>query len=317
VKGVELKVQRHLRANPKNHVLRSMRKKYDLYLFLAIPLIWYFLFRYYPIYGLQIAFKDFIPSKGIAGSEWAGVKYFEQFFSSYYFWTLIKNTITLSLYSLLVGFPIPIFLALLINEVKSNSYKKLLQNITYIPHFLSVVVIVGMLNIFLDDQFGLVNKLVVMFGGEAIEYMSKPEWFQSLYVFSNVWQNAGWNSIIYLAALAGIDNTQYEAATIDGASRIQKIIYISIPGILPTIMILLILQIGRIMDVGFEKVLLMQNPINAEKSEVIQTFVYRNGIQLGQFSYTTAVGLFNSAINFLILVLTNAIARRATKIGLW
>jgi putative aldouronate transport system permease protein len=315
VSGVSLKLQEQL--NTGKFFFKTVRAKYDLYLLLAIPLVWYLIFKYYPIYGVQIAFKDFIPTLGIWGSQWSGLKYFDRFFASHYFWELLWNTLSLSLYQLVIGFPIPIFLALLINEIKNRHYQKLIQNITYVPHFLSVVVIVGMLNIFLDPAYGIVNRLVMLLGGGTVDYMRKAEWFRIIYVFSDIWQHAGWNSIIYLAALNGIDPSLYEAASIDGASRLQKIIYISIPGILPTIMILLILQIGSIMDVGFEKVLLMQNPINASKSDIIATFVYQNGIQQGQFSYSTAVGLFNSVINFIILVLVNTIAKRTTKIGLW
>lgn len=304
-------------AHKSRTLLRVLKTKYDLYLLLSVPLAWYLVFKYYPMYGVQIAFKDFVPTKGIWGSDWAGMKYFLRFFSSYYFWKLIWNTISLSLYHLVAGFPVPIFLALLMNEIKGRRFKKLMQNATYIPHFLSVVVIVGMLNIFLDPQYGVVNKLVIFAGGGPVEYMRKAEWFQSIYVWSGIWQHAGWNSIIYMAALAGIDESYYEAAVIDGASRLQKIIYISIPCILPTMIILLILQIGSIMDVGFEKVLLMQNPVNASKSDIIATFVYVNGIQKGQFSYSAAVGLFNSIINFAILVLANSIAKRTTKVGLW
>jgi putative aldouronate transport system permease protein len=315
VSGVSLKLQEQL--NTGKFFFKTVRAKYDLYLLLAIPLVWYLIFKYYPIYGVQIAFKDFIPTLGIWGSQWSGLKYFDRFFASHYFWELLWNTLSLSLYQLVIGFPIPIFLALLINEIKNRRYQKLIQNITYVPHFLSVVVIVGMLNIFLDPAYGIVNRLVMLLGGGAVDYMRKAEWFRIIYVFSDIWQHAGWNSIIYLAALNGIDPSLYEAASIDGASRLQKIMYISIPGILPTIMILLILQIGSIMDVGFEKVLLMQNPINASKSDIIATFVYQNGIKQGQFSYSTAVGLFNSVINFIILVLANTIAKRTTKIGLW
>jgi putative aldouronate transport system permease protein len=315
VSGVSLKLQEQL--NTGKFFFKTVRAKYDLYLLLAIPLVWYLIFKYYPIYGVQIAFKDFIPTLGIWGSQWSGLKYFDRFFASHYFWELLWNTLSLSLYQLVIGFPIPIFLALLINEIKNRRYQKLIQNITYVPHFLSVVVIVGMLNIFLDPAYGIVNRLVMLLGGGAADYMRKAEWFRIIYVFSDIWQHAGWNSIIYLAALNGIDPSLYEAASIDGASRLQKIMYISIPGILPTIMILLILQIGSIMDVGFEKVLLMQNPINASKSDIIATFVYQNGIKQGQFSYSTAVGLFNSVINFIILVLANTIAKRTTKIGLW
>lgn len=314
---LESGISRHSGTSHSSRILKLARTKYDLYLILLIPLIWYAVFRYYPLYGLQIAFKDFSPVKGIMGSDWAGLKYFVRFFNSYYFWQLLGNTVSLSLYQLIAGFPVPVFLALLINEIRNDRYKKLLQNATYIPHFLSVVVVVGMLNIFLDPGSGIINRLISLFGVSPSDFMRKAEWFQSIYVFSGIWQNMGWNSIIYIAALSSIDLSLYEASTIDGATRLQKIKYISIPGILPTIMILLILQIGSIMEVGFEKVLLMQNPVNASRSDIIATFVYVNGIQKGQFSYSTAVGLFNAVINFLILIIANTTAKRLTKIGLW
>jgi putative aldouronate transport system permease protein len=314
---LKAEIGRTLPIRRRNRLLKVLRTKYDLYLLMIIPLLWYAVFKYYPIYGLQIAFRDFVPRLGVWGSEWVGLRYFKQFFSSYYFWTLIRNTITLNLYYLIVGFPIPIFLALVINEIGNTKFKKIVQNVTYIPHFLSVVVIVGMMNIFLDPQMGILNKIVMSLGGQAVDYMRKPEWFKHLYVFSGIWQHMGWNSIIYIAALAGVDPELYEAATIDGCSKLQKIKFISIPSILPTIIILFILQIGSLMDVGFEKILLMKNPVNAEVSEVISTFVYQNGIQKGQFSYTTAVGLFNAIINFAILVFANKLTKRITNVGLW
>lgn len=314
---MKVEVRKPVPISRRRRLAKVIRTKYDLYLLMLIPLLWYITFKYYPIYGLQIAFRDFVPRLGVWKSDWVGVMYFKQFFSSYYFWTLIRNTITLNLYYLAVGFPVPILLALLINEISNNKFKKIVQNVTYIPHFLSVVVIVGMMKIFLDPQMGIINQLSLMLGGQATDFMTKPQWFQHIYVFSGVWQSMGWNSIIYLAALAGVDPELYEAATIDGCTRLQKIIYISLPGLLPTIIILFILQIGSLMDVGFEKILLMKNPVNAEKSEVISTFVYQNGIQQGQFSYTTAVGLFNAIINFTILLVANNLTKRVTKVGLW
>jgi putative aldouronate transport system permease protein len=301
----------------KRLLFKRMLARYDLYLLLLIPIGWYVLFKYYPMYGLQIAFKDFSPSRGIWSSSWAGFKHFERFFSSYYFWDLLWNTVTLSLYTLLVTFPIPICLALLISEIKNKYLKKTLQNVTYIPHFLSLVVVVGMLNLFLDPQVGIVNRVIQWIGLHPVDFMRKADWFQTIFVGSHIWQHMGWNSIIYLAALSSIDPTLYEAAKMDGASRWKRILHVSIPGIMPTIIILFILQIGQLMDVGFEKVLLMQNPINAEKSEIIATFVYKNGIQQGQFSYSTAAGLFNSLIDFALLLIVNGYARRKTETSLW
>lgn len=298
-------------------LLKRMVTRYDLYLLLLVPMVWYIVFKYYPMYGLQIAFKDFSPSQGIWGSSWVGLKHFDRFFSSYYFWQLLWNTVSLSLYSLIVGFPIPILLALLIHETPGRKFKKWLQNATYVPHFLSLIVIVGMLNIFLDPNTGMVNRILAGIGMEPIDFMRKAEWFQTIFVGSGVWQNMGWGSIIYLAALSSIDPTLYEAAKMDGASRMRRIWHVSLPGILPTIIILFILQIGSWMDVGFEKALLMQNPINAERSDIIATFVYKTGIQEGQYSYTAAAGLFNSVVDFILLLLVNGYARRKTESSLW
>lgn len=298
-------------------LFKTLRSKYDLYLLFAIPLLWYIIFKYLPIYGVQIAFKTFNPSAGITGSPWAGTKYFIQFFQSYYFKDLIFNTLGLSLFQMAVGFPIPIILALMINEIRSRHFQKVIQNVTYIPHFLSVVVVVSMLNLFSNPDYGIFNKFFELFGIPAADYMAKAEFFQPLFVLSTVWQEMGFNSIIYIAALSAIDPSLYEAAVIDGASRLQKIIYVSIPCILPTIIILFIMRIGNTMEIGFEKVLLMQNPVNTDMSEIISTFIYKNGIQKGQFSYSAAVGLFNSMINFVLLLGANFASRKITKTSLW
>lgn len=295
---------------------RNFRYNYDLVLLFLIPLAWYILFKYVPIYGVQIAFRRFNPTLGITGSDWVGFTYFQQFFNSYYFTELLGNTIFLSLFQLAVGFPVPILLALLINELPSKRLQKTIQNVTYIPYFLSVVVVVSMLNLFSKEN-GLFNQVAGLFGFLPTDFMAKAEYFRPLYVFSNVWQNMGFNAIIYIAALAAVDPTLYEAAVIDGASRFRKIIHISLPSIVPTILVLFILRIGSIMEIGFEKAYLMQNPVNMETSEIISTFIYKNGIQKGQFSYSTAVGLFNSVINFLLLVTANFISRKAAKTSLW
>lgn len=296
---------------------KKLKQNLGLYIMLAVPLAWYIVFKYVPMYGLQIAFKRFNPSLGIIGSPWAGPTYFKQFFDSYYFTDILWNTVSLSLFTMAIGFPMPILLALLINEVKNARFKKIIQNITYIPNFLSVVVIVSMLTLFSNRDYGLFNKLTGIFGIEAVDFMSKPSFFQPLYVFSNVWQFMGFNAIIYIAALSGVDQELYEAASIDGASRMQKIIHISIPCIMNTILILFIMRIGSLMSVGFEKVYLMQNSVTISASEVISTFIYKNGIQKGQFSYSTAVGMFNSVINFILLVSANFVSRKTAKTSLW
>ena len=284
---------------------------------LAVPLAWYIIFKYVPMYGVQIAFKDFSPRRGIVGSEWVGLEHFQRFFESYYFWDLIWNTFSLSMFNLIAGFPIPILLALLINEIRTKDMKKLVQNATYIPHFLSLVVVVGILQIFLDDDIGKINQFIGLFGGDAIDFLNKAAWFQTIFVSSEIWQHMGWSSIIYLAALSGIDPTLYEAAKMDGATRLKRIIHVSIPGIMPTIVILFILQIGHMMDVGFEKALLMQNSVNADKSEILSTFVYKFGIKQGQFSFTAAAGLFNAVIDFTLLIIVNYWARKKTGTSLW
>ncbi len=296
---------------------KDIKRNFSLYALLAIPLLWYIIFKYAPMYGLQIAFKRFNPTLGITGSPWAGFTYFKQFFESYYFGDILWNTISLSLFTMLIGFPMPIILALLINEIKNVRFRKAIQNITYMPNFLSVVVIVSMLTLFSNKDYGLFNKITGLFGLEAVDFMSKPSYFQPLYVFSNVWQFMGFNAIIYIAALAGVDQELYEAASIDGASRMQKILHISIPCIMGTILIMFIMRIGNLMSVGFEKVLLMQNSVTLSSSEIISTFIYKNGIQKGQFSYSTAVGMFNSVINFVLLVSANFISKKTTKTGLW
>lgn len=298
-------------------LVKSLRKNWDLYLLIVPVIAYYIIFHYIPMYGVQIAFKDFIASQGITGSPWVGLKHFERFFDSYYFWRLIKNTLGIGLYELAVGFPIPILLALMINEVRSERFKKTVQTVTYAPHFLSVVVLVGMLMMFLSPQHGIVNLIIQLFGGEPVSFMTEPGWFKTLYVFSGVWQQMGWSSIIYLAALSGIDPQLHEAAKVDGASRLHRIWHINIPGITPTIVILLILNIGSILGVGFEKVFLMQNSLNMESSDVISTYVYRSGIVGAQYSFSAAVGLFNAVINFGMLVIVNFIARKVGQTSLW
>lgn len=296
---------------------RNIITKWQLYLLCLPAVIWFIVFRYVPMYGIQIAFKDFVSTKGIWGSEWIGWDNFTRFFRSYNFFGLIKNTLGISFYQLAVGFPIPIILALMLNEVQSIRFKKTVQMVSYAPHFISTVVLIGIMNVFFQNSTSLFNILMGKLGLDAVPLMASNEWFKTMYVFSGVWQSMGWGSIIYIAALAGIDPQIQEAAVVDGATKLQKIWHINIPSIMPTAVILLILNIGRIMDVGFEKVFLMQNPLNMLSSDVIATYVYRIGIQGADFSFASAVGLFNSAINCILLVTVNAISRRMNNTSLW
>lgn len=307
----------HKKKNHLSVAKASLRKNWDLYL-LILPVIFYFLvFKYGPMYGLQIAFKDFLVTKGFMGSPFVGLKHFMRFFNSYNFGELMENTVGISLYQLAVGFPVPILLALMVNEARVGWFKKTVQTVTYAPHFLSTVVLVGMLSVFLSPRNGLVNQVIVLLGGEPIYFMAEAAWFKTLYVFSGVWQNAGWSSIIYMATLAGIDVQMYEAAVIDGASRLKRLIFLTIPCIVPTAVIILIMDIGRIMDVGFEKVFLMQNQLNIGASDVISTYVYTVGITGSQFSYSAAIGLFNSVINFALLIVVNKASKKLTESSLW
>lgn len=301
----------------RSRLLKSIVSRYDLYLMLLLPIGWYLVFHYGPMYGVQIAFKNFSPARGILESPWAGFVHFERFFDSYYFGRLLWNTISINLYSLLFAFPIPIMLALLINEIRSKTFSKLVQNVTYIPHFISVVVMVGMLTLFFSTRGGPINTIIEALGGTSIRFLDTAEWFKPIFIGSNIWQGMGWQSIIYIAALSGVNPQLYEAAKIDGASRLQRIWHVSIPGILPVIVILLILDIGHFMNVGFEKILLMQNNLNIESSDVISTFVYTTGILKGEYSYTAAIGLFNSVINLTLLVMVNRFARKKAETSLW
>jgi putative aldouronate transport system permease protein len=289
---------------------------YQLYLFLLPTVVYFVLFKYWPMYGVQIAFKNFVATKGIWGSPWVGLKHFERFFNSYQFWTLLRNTLWVSVYSLVISFPLPIIIALLLNQFTYDRFKRVVQTVIYAPTFISTVVLVGMLYVFLAPK-GLINNVLVLLGSEPILFMARPEWFPTIYVFSGAWQGTGFATIVYLAALAGIDPTLYEAATIDGANKLQRILHIDLPGIMPTIVILFILAVGNIMNVGFEKVLLMQTPLNLETSQVIQSYVYEAGVLRAQYSFSAAVGLFNSVINLILLVAANETAKRIGETSLW
>lgn len=294
----------------------SVKKEKALWLLVLPGVVWYLIFAYGPMYGLIISFKDFSPFKGIAASPWVGFLWFEQFFNSQFFWRLIRNTLLLNIYNIIFSFPVPILLALMINEIRHTWYKKTVQTISYLPHFISTVVIVGMVVNFVAPS-GMVNTLIKALGGEAVNFMIKPEWFRTLYVSSGIWQTAGWSSIIYLAALSGIDPSLHEAAVVDGANKIKQLWHISIPGILPTIIIMLILSLGSILSVGYEKIILMYNSATYETGDVINTYVYRRGIINGEYSFGTAVGLFQSVINFIFILFANRLSRKISTISLW
>lgn len=299
---------------------RSLKKRvlmnYQMYLFLVPTLVWYAIFLYGPMYGIQIAFKDFNGAFGILGSPWVGFKHFRSFFNSYYIWPLIKNTVFISFYSLAAGFPIPIILALMLKEVNSDRYRKFIQTVTYAPHFISTVVLVGMITLILSPTHGIVNTILKALGFEAKNFMAMSSMFRHIYVWSGIWQNMGWSSIIYLAALSTVDPEQHESAMIDGASRLKRIWYINIPVLVPTMVIILILRAGSIMSVGFEKVLLMQNDLNKDVADVISTYVYDRGLIKQNFSFASAVGLFNNIVNFILLILVNGITRRLGETSL-
>ncbi|MDQ0719628.1 putative aldouronate transport system permease protein [Paenibacillus sp. W4I10] len=301
----------------KNSLGKRIWKNWELYLFMLPALLYFLIFHYGPMYGIQIAFKNFVPSKGITGSEWVGFDHFERFFNSYFFWDLLWNTFSISFYELAIGFPLPIILALAFNEVRNGPFKKSVQTVTYAPHFISVVVMAGMIITFLSPSSGMIVRFIEFIGLEPAQFLTDPAWFKTVYVFSGVWQSTGWGTIIYLAALSGVDPQLHEAAIMDGASRIKRVLHINLPTILPTITIMLILNMGNILGLGFEKILLLQNSLNMEASDVISTYVYRAGLVNAQYSFSTAVGLFNSVVNVILLVTVNQIAKRTSENSLW
>ncbi|WP_250817015.1 ABC transporter permease [Clostridium swellfunianum] len=308
------------KLNFKNKISRFVKdfnnSKYLLLLFLPC-LIYFILFRYVPMWGVLVAFKDFQVFKGFAASKWVGFKYFTMFFKSPDAVIIIKNTLLLGLQTLLVTFPIPIIFALILNEVKSSKYKKLVQTVSYMPHFISQVIIVSMVMMFLSPTHGIVNTVIEALGGTKINFMVEAGWFRPLYIISEVWQGMGWGAIIYLAALTSVDPQLYEAAIIDGANRWKQTLYVTLPSIIPTIITMFLLRTGSILEVGFEKVLLMQNPAIYSTSDVISTFVYRQGLVSGNISYATAVGLFNSLVNLVFVLGANKLAKKYSDTSLW
>lgn len=301
----------------KNRTVDYLKENYDLYLFLIPALLIVFIFAYIPLYGIQIGFKDFSIRKGIWGSDWVGLEHLMRFFKSSYFPIVMKNTIVLSIYSLVAGFPIPIILALLLNSMNNKRYRKIIQTVTYAPNFISTVVICGMLLLFLSPRNGIVNNIIGAFGIDPINFIAEPDYFKSIYVWSGVWQSAGWGSVIYFAALSGVSPELHEAASVDGASKLQRIFHIDIPSILPTATILLILNFGSLLAIGFEKVYLLQNDLNLNSSEIISTYVYKMGLVYNDISFSTAIGLFNSAINAILLIGVNYAAGKLSENSLW
>lgn len=297
-------------------ILRDLNRHKFAYMMALPGIIYYLVFHYLPMYGAIIAFKNFNPVDGILGSQWIGLKNFTSFFQSVYFVRVLKNTILINVYDLLWGFPAPIILALLMNEIRNTIFKRTVQTVTYLPHFISIMVICGMIIDFTSRE-GLINNIIAFFGGERASLLMNPDLFRTIYIGSSIWQNVGWGSIIYLAALSGIDTQLYEAAKIDGAGRWSQLWCVTIPGILQTIIILLILRLGHMMNVGFEKVILLYNPNTYVTADVISTFVYRKGIVESSYGFSAAVGLFNSVINFALIITANQLSKKVTETSLW
>ena len=295
---------------------RRIAENWQYYILILPAILYVAIWCYAPMYGLQIAFKNYKFALGITGSKWVGFRHFQDFFKGYYISTLLENTFAISLYSLCVGFPIPIIVALILNEL-TPKFKKVVQTVMYAPHFISTVVLIGTMQLLFSPSTGIVNHALAAMGFDRLYFMGEPQYFRHMFVWSGVWQGMGWSAIIYLAALSNVDPTHLEAASIDGASRIQKIIHINIPTILPTIIIMLILRMGQIASVGYEKVYLMQNNLNMDVAEVISTYVYKRGIVNSNYSFSTAVGLFNNVVNVTLVVLANFISKKVTKQGLF
>lgn len=303
--------------NKSRKIWAHIKQDGGLYLLLLPAVLYALIFLYAPMGGVLIAFKDYSPVKGIFGSPWVGLKYFERFLNAYNFEQIFVNTLSLSAYNLVAQFPIPIIFALFLNQMRQRRFKKVVQTVSYAPHFISMVVLVGMLNVFLSPSTGIVNIIIKSLGGDAVYFLGKADLFRPVYVWSGVWQDTGRSAIIYIAALSSIDQELHEAAMVDGASKLQQTLYIDIPGIMPTAVIMLILNLGRIMSVGFEKAYLMQNTLNISTAEIISTYVYKVGLLNAQFSLSTAIGLFNSVISCVLVVSVNYIARRFSDTSLW
>lgn len=295
---------------------KQMMKHWEFYLLLLPGIILTIIFKYVPIYGVQIAFRDYNAVEGFFGSPWVGLKWFERFFNSYNSVRMIRNTVLLSLYSILWTFPIPIILSLLINQVKSKKFQRVTQTIIYAPHFISIMILCGMLRIFLSPYGGLINVIAQAFGAkEAVNFIDSASAFRTIYIASSIWQDAGWGTIIYLATLSSVDASLHEAARVDGASTWQRILHIDVPELIPVIVIQLIMQFGNLMNVGFEKAYLLQTSLNKDTSEIIATYVYEQGMLKAMYSFSTAVGLFNTAVNIVLLVVVNRICKKLSNVS--
>lgn len=297
-------------------IKKDWKRNRSLYFIMIPVLIFYILFHYKPMYGAIIAFKEYSPALGVTGSPWVGFANFTRFFKSVYFVRLIRNTILLSVYNLILGFPSPIILALLLNEVRNKKFKSITQTVTYLPHFISLIVVTGMLTDF-SMTTGLFNDVITMFGGKSSPLLQDPKLYRSIYVLSSIWQEVGWGSIIYLSALAGVDSQLYEAAQIDGAGKWKQLIHVTLPAIAPVIVIMFILKMGSLMNMGYEKTILLYNPSTYETADIISSYIYRIGLLEQDWSYSTAIGLFNSAINFGLLLFTNRMSKRYSETSLW
>ncbi len=295
-------------------VKKDWKRNRSLYLMVLPVILFYILFHYKPMYGAIIAFQDYNPRQGVTGSEWVGFDQFIRFFTSPYFGRLVKNTLLLSVYGIIFGFPAPIILALLLNELRARRFKKTVQTITYLPHFISLVVVTGIIKDFTQST-GLINDIIVMFGGERSSLIQNPALYRTIYIVSDIWQGIGWGSIIYLSALSGVDQQLYEAASIDGAGRWKQLIHVTLPGIAPTIVIMLIMRMGQLLGTGYEKTILLYNEATYETADVIASYIYRVGILERNWSYSTAIGLFNSVINLALLIATNKISRQKVRFG--
>lgn len=304
------------KVQQKQSFIQGIKSSRALYLLLLPSFIIFLLFTYYPMYGVIIAFKDFSPAQGILGSPWVGFKNFIQYFNSYQFWPTIRNTIVISLYTIVVTFPLPVFLALMCNQIRARRFKKFFQVSTYLPHFISTVVMCGMIILFLSPGTGIIAKLAGIFGFTLPNLMGSASAFPSIYVWTEAWQHVGWDSILYIATLSAIDPTLYEAATMDGASKWKRMIHIDIPALLPTATIMFILRMGSVMSVGFEKIYLLQNTLNSSTSEIISTYVYKMGLVSNQYSLSSAIGLFNNVINLVLLLLVNYTSKKLSDTSL-
>jgi putative aldouronate transport system permease protein len=308
---------RRTKPSRKERIVDHLKRDWQIYLMLLPTIVWLILFLYKPMYGLQVAFKDYSLFRGVAGSEWIGFEHFERLLASDQFARALRNTVLISLYSLLIAFPIPILLALMFNEILNQKFKKTTQTIVYLPHFISSVIIAGIVITAFSPSSGIVNTILGWFGVEPVYFLTRPEWFRPIFIGTTIWQEAGFQSIVYLAAIAGVSPTLYESAVVDGASRWQMMWKITIPSILPTIIIMLIIRIGNILEVSFEMIILLYQPATYETGDVVNTFIYRQGIQAGQYDFAAAAGLFNAVMAFILVISANSLSRRYSRTSLW